>query len=200
MSEKANDLLNKFGSAQFDFMVWNTPDNLVARDKARQEISDYIAELEAEVTKCHELQDSYCDRIAELEKENDRLQDGWFRDETICPDGSLRPKVSDLLNRIAELSQAVGLITTMKPTMVIDANHPLDMVREVGEHVTARIAELEAENNRLAELLHNELSSVEIATDLGNKRWTALNKIYEDGEKHNTNWCKRIAQEGLGIK
>lgn len=28
-----------------------------------------IAELEAEVTKCHELQDSYCDRIAQLEKE-----------------------------------------------------------------------------------------------------------------------------------
>ena len=64
----------------------------------------------------------------------------------------------------------------------------------------ARIAELEAENNRLAELLHNELSSVEIATDLGNKRWVALNDIYENGEKHNTNWCKRIAQKGLGIK
>ena len=63
-----------------------------------------------------------------------------------------------------------------------------------------RIAELEAENNRLAELLHNELSSVEIATDLGNKRWVALNDIYENGEKHNTNWCKRKAQEGLGIK
>ena len=62
------------------------------------------------------------------------------------------------------------------------------------------IAELEAENNRLAELLHNELSSVEIATDLGNKRWVALNDIYENGEKHNTNWCKRIAQKGLGIK
>ena len=62
------------------------------------------------------------------------------------------------------------------------------------------IAELEAENNRLAELLHNELSSVEIATDLGNKRWVALNDIYENGEKHNTNWCKRKAQEGLGIK
>ena len=28
-----------------------------------------IAKLEAEVTKCHELQDSYCDRIAQLEKE-----------------------------------------------------------------------------------------------------------------------------------
>jgi hypothetical protein len=46
ISEKANDLLNKFGRAQFDFMIWNTPDNLVARDKARQEISDYITELE----------------------------------------------------------------------------------------------------------------------------------------------------------
>ena len=91
------------------------------------------------------LEDALHARIAELEAENDRLQDGWFRDETICPDGSLRPKVSDLLNRIAELSQAVGLITTMKPTMVMDANHPLDMVREVAEHVTARIAELEAE-------------------------------------------------------
>jgi len=63
-----------------------------------------------------------------------------------------------------------------------------------------RIAELEAENERLSQLLHDEMSQLEIATDLGNKRWTALNKIYEHGEKHNTNWCKRIAQEGLGIK
>ena len=62
------------------------------------------------------------------------------------------------------------------------------------------IAELEAENERLSQLLHDEMSQLEIATDLGNKRWTALNKIYEDGEKHNTNWCKRIAQEGLGLK
>ena len=44
-------------------------------------------------------------RIAELEAENDRLQSGWFRDETICPDGSLRPTVSQLLSRIAELEE-----------------------------------------------------------------------------------------------
>lgn len=62
------------------------------------------------------------------------------------------------------------------------------------------IAELEAESERLSQLLHDEMSQLEIATDLGNKRWAALNKIYEDGEKRNTNWCKRIAQEGLGIK
>ena len=64
----------------------------------------------------------------------------------------------------------------------------------------ARIAELEAEIERLSQLLHDEMSQLEIATDLGNKRWVALNKIYKDGEKHNTNWCKRIAQEGLGLK
>ncbi len=34
-----------------------------------RELNARVAELEAEVTKCHELQDSYCDRIAQLEKE-----------------------------------------------------------------------------------------------------------------------------------
>jgi len=72
--------------------------------------------------------------------------------------------------------------------------------RPIEGALTARIAELEAENERLSQLLHDEMSQLEIATDLGNKRWAALNKIYEDGEKHNANWCKRMAQEGLGIK
>ena len=59
---------------------------------------------------------------------------------------------------------------------------------------------LRAEIARLSELLHDEMSQLEIATELGNKRWIALNEIYENGEKHNANWCKRKAQEGLGIK
>ena len=91
------------------------------------------------------IEDALNARIAELEAENDRLQDAWFKDETICPDGSLKPKVSALLSRIAELSQSVGLITTLKPTMVMDAEHPLEMAKEVAEYVTARIAELEEE-------------------------------------------------------
>ena len=62
------------------------------------------------------------------------------------------------------------------------------------------IAELEAENERLSQLLHDEMSQLEIATDLGNKRWIALNEIYEKSEKHSAWWCKRKAQEGLGIK
>ena len=59
---------------------------------------------------------------------------------------------------------------------------------------------LEAELARLQEKLHDEMSQLEIATDLGNKRWVALNEIYENAEKHNANWCKRKAQEGLGIR
>ena len=57
-----------------------------------------------------------------------------------------------------------------------------------------------AEIARRAEQLHDETGQLEIATDLGNKRWIALNDIYENGEKHNANWCKRKAQEGLGIR
>ena len=58
-------------------------------------------------------------------------------------DWNRRP-IEDALNaRIAELSQAVGLITTLKPTMVMGTEHPLDMAKEVVEYVNARIAKLE---------------------------------------------------------
>ena len=54
-------------------------------------------------------------------------------------------QIGKLKRRIADLSQALGLITTLKPTMVMDADHPLDMAKEVVEYMTARIAELETE-------------------------------------------------------
>ena len=72
--------------------------------------------------------------------------------------------------------------------------------RPIEDALRKRIAELEEECASLGVRLHDEMSQLEIATDLGNKRWLALNDIYENGEKHNANWCKRIAQEGLGIK
>jgi hypothetical protein len=49
----------------------------------------------------------------------------------------------------------------------------------------------------LKTLLNDALSQLEIATDLGNKRWIALNEIYTNGEKHNAWWCKHKAEEGL---
>ena len=73
------------------------------------------------------------------------------------------------------------------------------MMSDIAE-MEETIKNLEAEVNRLSELLHDEMSQLEIATDLGNRRWSILNEIYENGEKHNANWCKRKAQEGLGIK
>lgn len=68
------------------------------------------------------------------------------------------------------------------------------------EQLTAERDEWKAENDRLASLLHDINTQLEIATDLGSKRWKALNEIYTNGEKHNANWCKRKAQEGLGRK
>ena len=54
----------------------------------------HIAELEAEVTKGHELQDSYCDRIAELDEQVAALQK--------YADGAMNEN-DDLEFRIAEL-------------------------------------------------------------------------------------------------
>ena len=72
--------------------------------------------------------------------------------------------------------------------------------RPIEDALRARIAELEEECASLGVRLHDEMSQLEIATDLGNKRWIALNEIYEKSEKHSAWWCKRKAQEGLGIK
>ena len=105
-------------------------------------------------------------------------------------------RITDLKAENDELKERVAMLDV---TAVYKSLGEMGYIEQV-DRLNARIAELEAENNRLAELLHNELSSVEIATDLGNKRWVALNDIYENGEKHNANWCKRKAQEGLGIK
>ena len=103
ISEHANYLLNEYGRLQFDYAAYCKPDGESLRNEARNNLEEYIAELEAaqrwhvvkecndvatpidvalrkriaeleaEVTKCHELQDSYCDRIAELEGKIDQL-------------------------------------------------------------------------------------------------------------------------------
>ena len=82
VSEHANYLLNEYGRLQFDYAAFCKPDGESLRNEARNNLEEYIAELE---------------------EENDRLQAAWFVEETICPDGSLKPKVSTLLSRIAEL-------------------------------------------------------------------------------------------------
>ena len=86
ISEHANYLLNEYGRLQFDYAAYCKPDGESLRNEARNNLEEYIAELE---------------------EENDRLQAAWFVEETICPDGSLKPKASALLSRIAELAGLV---------------------------------------------------------------------------------------------
>ena len=89
-------------------------------------------------------------RIAELVAENERLQDAWFIDETICPDGSLRPKVSTLLNRIAEL-EAVGdalalsaqTVTDILPLEIASEHYIAELVYKIHDWVNATRKESE---------------------------------------------------------
>ena len=75
--------------------------------------------------------------------------------EIVIEEWQTRPIEDDLIARIAELSQAVGLITTLKPTMVMDADHPLEMAKEVAEYVNNRIAELEKDNAEFRQLIRD---------------------------------------------
>ena len=92
----------------------------------------------------------------------------------------------------SDVSVTQDVLTDVKTGQSIENTNP--------DYYKQEIDRLTAENERLSQLLHDEMSQLQIATDLGNKRWLALNDIYENGEKHNSNWCKRKAQEGLSSK
>ena len=91
------------------------------------------------------IEDALRLRIAELE-ESDKH---WAGNVKVC-----MQLIERYESDIAELEEAVGLITTLKPTMVMDTEHPLDMAKEVVEYVNARIAEFD-----VAELL-DEINSL----------------------------------------
>ena len=93
---------------------------------------------------------------------------------------------------LPDVSMTQDVLTDIKTGQSIENTNP--------DYYKQEIDRLTAENERLSQLLHDEMSQLQIATDLGNKRWLALNDIYENGEKHNSNWCKRKAQEGLSSK
>ena len=65
---------------------------------------DFHAEIIAEKLNAAESRIAELEaQVEELKLENERLQDAWLVDETIMPDGSLRPPVSKLIARIDEL-------------------------------------------------------------------------------------------------
>lgn len=76
----------------------------------------------------------------------------FYREPPYSYEEELAREIMQMHVRIAELEQAVGLITTLKPTMVMDADHPLEMAKEVTEYVNTRIAELKEYISQLIEI------------------------------------------------
>lgn len=156
MTDKSSTVLNKLRTAHHDDwgLYLSSPSQEVHElwedIEAKKIISSCIRflssqevhKLEALVNRLIEAGDRLSDSLCTYPEEEKTIE--------VCNWNAIvaeyKEREEDALNdRIAELSQAVGLITTLKPTMVMDTEHPLDMAKEVVEYVTARIAELEAE-------------------------------------------------------
>mgnify|MGYP000984428424 CR=1 FL=1 len=86
ISEHANYLLNEYGRLQFDYAAYCKPDGEPLRNEARNNLETYIAELE--------------EQVWNLNLENERLEEAYWIDETISPDGTLKPSVRKLLERL----------------------------------------------------------------------------------------------------
>ena len=123
----------------------------------------------------------FIELAARIKEYTEHIYDGTYLDTAMSTEQSN-----------SDVSVTQDVLTDIKTGQSIENTNP--------DYYKQEIDRLTAENERLSQLLHDEMSQLQIATDLGNKRWVALNEIYEDGEKHNANWCKRKAQEGLGIK
>jgi len=145
-------LQSRIAELENEHNVW-----LIGASNAVKNLETRIAELEAEVTRlltesddAHMAEARYIAkaelakrdaRIAELEEQvwelnltNEKLQSAYFADETIAPDGTLKPSVSKLLKRLDKAETDYNLAES---------------------HVTAllnRIAKLEAEIDMLKQL------------------------------------------------
>lgn len=92
--------------------------------------------------------------------------------------------------RVEELGQAVGLLTTLHPTMVMDADHPLDMAKKIEVYVARRVEALEKVVEVLREVQEWRLSAVGLSpapnTDpstLGERIHSALAALDAQGER-----------------
>jgi len=174
-----------------------------------QDIGDEITWCEDEVSEdtIHNVKYYHYKTVDKLRAEIDRLKKEYYQMDTNqsdnlrpCPFcGNKNPRVvHHFVNGIANLSHCFVRCNCGRGKTTASRKEEHGAVDEWNTRPVEDA--LRAEIAHLSELLHDEMSQLEIATDLGNKRWIALNEIYENAEKHNANWCKRKAQEGLGIK
>ena len=68
------------------------------------------------------LEDKLEAKIAELEATIERMEDAWLIDETIAPDGSLRPSISKLLERLDEAEATIEKLIKAGNDLTINPN------------------------------------------------------------------------------
>ena len=117
MSDKAQAMIDELVSACIAFGRQVEPDWQTRIEKAQRELREYVDELE--------------EQVWNLNLENERMEEAYWIDETITPDGTLKPSVRKLLERLEKAETDLRLSD--------------DLVKALDN----RIAELEGE---LAEL------------------------------------------------
>ena len=117
MSDKAQAMINELVAACIAFGRQVEPDWQTRIEKAQRELREYVDELE--------------EQVWNLNLENERMEEAYWIDETITPDGTLKPSVRKLLERLEKAETDLRLSD--------------DLVKALDN----RIAELEGE---LAEL------------------------------------------------
>ena len=75
-------------------------------------------------------------------------------------------EVRELRRELAEAQQAIGLLTTLNPTMQIDILHPVDMAYQIVDHVKGELAEAQSKALRYdldrAGIDHRDAEAVEL--------------------------------------
>ena len=117
ISDKAQAMIDELVSACIAFGRQVEPDWQTRIEKAQRELREYVDELE--------------EQVWNLNLENERMEEAYWIDETITPDGTLKPSVRKLLERLEKAETDLRLSD--------------DLVKALDN----RIAELEGE---LAEL------------------------------------------------
>ena len=79
MSDKAQAMINELVAACIAFGRQVEPDWQTRIEKAQRELREYVDELE--------------EQVWNLNLENERMEEAYCIDETITPDGTLKPSV-----------------------------------------------------------------------------------------------------------
>lgn len=113
-----------------------------------------------------------------------------------------REERAESRNRIEQLQQAVGLLTTLHPTMEMDVERPLEMAQKIERHVT----EEKADDQKMANSIIREHSERIEELKARNRELVKENKLHKRTlELHSDGWgpmdaSAKIAEQEKRIK